>query len=243
MKLISYPISIIFASVFFLILVIFHPIQWIAFNVFGYSSHKAVVDFMNLLLTRSLWILGVHVNRMNKPNLPSGRTIIIVSNHQSLFDIPPIIWYFRKHHIKFVSKKELGKGIPSVSYNLRHGGAALIDRKDGKAAIVELGKFSKKLKKNTWGAAIFPEGTRSRDGVPKSFSTNGLKMILKYNPNAIVLPISINNSWKVFKYGKFPLGLFSPISIYTHEPIESDSMETDELLRLVEEKVKSKIML
>jgi 1-acyl-sn-glycerol-3-phosphate acyltransferase len=210
--------------------------------VFGYSSHKAAVDFMNLLLTRSLWILGVHVNRMNKQNLPNDKTIIIVSNHQSLFDIPPIIWYFRKHHIKFVSKKELGKGIPSVSYNLRHGGAALIDRKDGKAAIVELGKFSKKLKENTWGAAIFPEGTRSRNGVPKSFSTNGLKMILKYNKNAIVLPISINNSWKVFKYGKFPLGLFSPISIYTHEPIESDSMEMEELLRLVEEKVKSKII-
>lgn len=241
MKIISYPLSVLFALIFFLILVIFHPVQWVAFNVFGYKAHKAIVDFMNLLLTRSLWILGVHVKQVNKVNLPSNRTIIIVSNHQSLFDIPPIIWYYRKHHIKFVSKKELGKGIPSVSYNLRVGGAALIDRKDGKSAIVELGKFSKKLKNNTWGAAIFPEGTRSRNGKPKSFSTNGLKMILKYNPNAIVLPITINNSWKVFKYGKFPLGLFSPISIYTHQPIEVKSMEMTKILELVEEKVKSKI--
>jgi 1-acyl-sn-glycerol-3-phosphate acyltransferase len=29
-----------------------------------------------------------------------------------------------------VSKKELGQGIPSISFNLRHGGSALIDRKD-----------------------------------------------------------------------------------------------------------------
>ncbi len=241
MKLISYPLSILFAFTFFLILVVFHPIQWIAFNAFGYRSHKYVVDFMNLLLTRSLLLLGVNVKRLNKPNIPKKRSLIIVSNHQSLFDIPPIIWYFRQYHIKFVSKKELGKGIPSVSYNLRHGGAALIDRKDGKSAIVELGKFSKKLKNNTWGAAIFPEGTRSRNGKPKSFSTNGLKMILKYNPEAVILPITINNSWKVFKYGKFPLGLFSPITIYTHEPIEANSIETTELLALVEEKVKSKI--
>ncbi len=241
MKILSYILSPIFALIFFLILVIFHPIQWFAFNVFGYSAHKWVVDMMNLCLTRSLLILGVPVKRLNKPEIPSKRTIIFVANHQSLFDIPPIIWYFRKHHAKFVSKKELGKGIPSVSYNLRHGGAALIDRKDGKSAIAELGKFAKRLNENTWSAVIFPEGTRSRDGKPKSFSTNGLKMMLKKNSEALIVPISINNSWKVFKYGKFPLGLFSPITFYTHEPIEANSMILEELLAMTEEKVKSKI--
>ena len=43
----------------------------------------------------------------------------------------------------------------------------------------ELGNFAKRINKNTWSAVIFPEGTRSRDGRPKSFSTNGIKMILK----------------------------------------------------------------
>lgn len=215
--------------------------QWLALNVFGYSAHKWVVDVMNLFLTRSLLLLGIVVKRLNNPDIPKGRTVVFVSNHQSLFDIPPIIWYFRKYHAKFVAKKELGKGIPSVSYNLKHGGAALIDRKDGKAAILELQKFAERLNKNTWSAVIFPEGTRSRNGKPKSFSTNGLKMILSHNPEALVVPISINNSWKVFKYGKFPLGLFSPITYYTHEPIEANSMPVDELLSVVEEKVKSRI--
>mgnify|MGYP005995062597 CR=1 FL=1 len=241
MKIISYLLSPIFALVFFLILILFHPIQWLAFNVFGYKAHKKVVDIMNGFLTRSLLILGVNVKRENKVVIPENRTILFVSNHQSLFDIPPIIWYFRKHHAKFVSKKELGKGIPSVSYNLRHGGAALIDRKDGKGAIMELMKFGDRLKKNTWSAVIFPEGTRSRNGHPKSFSPNGLKMLVKKNPDSLVVPITINNSWKTFKYGKFPLGLFSPITIYTHEPIEVNSMKFDELIELTESKVKSKI--
>lgn len=241
MKIISYFLSPIFALVFFLILVIFHPIQWFSFNVFGYKAHKSVVDIMNLFLTRSLLILGVNVKKENKVKMPVNKTIIFVSNHQSLFDIPPIIWYYRKHHAKFVSKKELGKGIPSVSYNLRHGGAALIDRKDGKGAIMELMKFGERLKENTWSAAIFPEGTRSRDGKPKSFSSNGLKMLVKKNPDCLVVPITINNSWKVFKYGKFPLGLFSPITFFTHEPIEANSMKFDELFKLTESKVKSKI--
>ncbi|MFT6002609.1 MAG: 1-acyl-sn-glycerol-3-phosphate acyltransferase, partial [Flavobacteriales bacterium] len=112
---------------------------------------------------------------------------------------------------------------------------------DGKAAIIELMKFGERLNKNIWSSAIFPEGTRSRDGNPKSFSANGVKMLIKKNPNALVVPLTINNSWKVFKYGKFPLGLFSPITIYTHEPIEINSMPFDELFELTQNKVKSKI--
>ena len=241
MKILSYILSPIFALVFYLILIVFHPIQWLSLKLFGYKGHKKVVDVMNLCLSRSLLILGIPVSRSNNQEIPLNRTIVFVSNHQSLFDIPPIIWYYRKHHAKFVSKKELGKGIPSVSFNLRHGGAALIDRKDGKSALMELGNFAKRLNKNTWSAVIFPEGTRSRDGRPKSFSTNGIKMILKRNPEALIVPLTINNSWKVFKYGKFPLGLFSPITIYTHPPIEANSMPIEELLSLTEDKVKSKI--
>ena len=38
-------------------------------------------------------------------------------------------------HPKFISKKELGRGFPSVSYNLRVGGSALIERKNPRQAL------------------------------------------------------------------------------------------------------------
>jgi 1-acyl-sn-glycerol-3-phosphate acyltransferase len=105
----------------------------------------------------------------NKHKLPLNRPLIIASNHQSTYDIPPLIWYFRKHFPKFIAKKELGKGFPSISYNLRHGGAVLIDRKDPIAAVSALEGFCDNIKKNRWSVVIFPEGTRSRNGQPKSF--------------------------------------------------------------------------
>ncbi|MGG8496077.1 lysophospholipid acyltransferase family protein [Tenacibaculum sp. TC6] len=239
MKIISHLLSPIFGLVFFLLLLIFHPIQWIGLHVFGKKGHQKVVDFMNWCLVKSLLILGIRVKLINKHKLPENTTILFVANHQSLFDIPPVIWYFRKHWPKFVSKKELGKGIPSVSFNLRHGGAALIDRKDGKQALAELAEFAKRIHKNTWSAVIFPEGTRSRNGKPKAFAPNGLKMLIKYNPEAYIVPLSINNSWKVFKYGKYPLGVGSPITITTHEPVKANSLPFDELLQQVETTVKS----
>ena len=242
MKFLSYIITPIFVIVFFSLLLIFHPLQWLGLKLFGQKGHQYVVNIMNWFLIKLLLILGIRVHVENEQDLPKNTSLIFVSNHQSTFDIPPIIWHFRKHNPKFVSKKELGKGIPSISFNLRHGGAALIDRKDSRQALTELANFSKRIAKNNWSAVIFPEGTRSKTGVPRSFSVNGLKMIVKYNPEAYVVPLSINNSWKVFKYGKFPLGLGSPIKIITHKPIKVSSLPFNDLITSVENSIKESIL-
>ena len=241
MKILSYIVSPIFILVFFLSLVIFHPLQWLGLKIFGYKGHQLVVDYMNWFLSKTLLILGVVVKVNNPYKLPENCSLIFVSNHQSMFDISPISWAFRKYQPKFVSKKELGKGIPSISFNLRHGGAALIDRKDPKQAISALITFSKKIKDNKWGAVIFPEGTRSRDGKPKKFAINGLKVITKVNKEGYIVPITINNSWKIFKYGKFPLGLGSPITFTVHQPVKINTLPFDELLEKTESVIKEHI--
>ncbi|MEN8856611.1 MAG: lysophospholipid acyltransferase family protein [Flavobacteriaceae bacterium] len=240
MKIVSYIFSSIFGLVFYLILLIFHPLQWLGLKV-GYQAHKNVVDVLNWFLTRSLLLIGNTVHFKKHDTIPENTTIIFVANHQSLFDIPPMIWSLRKHHPKFVSKIELGKGIPSVSFNLKHGGAALINRKDPAQALRELENFGKRIHDNTWSAVIFPEGTRSRDGKPKKFSLNGIKMMVKYNPEAYIVPISINNSWRVYKYGKFPLGMFNRITVETHKPIplKNANLETvfDEMETTIKEHI------
>jgi len=241
MKLLSYILSPIFIVVFFLILVIFQPIQWLGLKLNGGKGHQFVVNLLNWTINKSLLILGVNIKVENNQNLPEGETLLFISNHQSMFDIPPIIWYFRKYWPKFVSKKELGKGIPSISFNLRHGGAALIDRKDRKQALTEMISFAKRINENKWSAVIFPEGTRARDGKPKKFATNGIKMLIKYNPDALIVPLTINNSWKIFKSGKFPLGIGSPLTIKTHEPIKADSLPFEELIEKIETTVKSAV--
>jgi 1-acyl-sn-glycerol-3-phosphate acyltransferase len=159
-----------------------------------------------------------------------------------MFDIPPIIWHLRKYHPKFVSKKELGKGIPSVSYNLRHGGSALIDRKDAKQALTEIGKLGAYIEKYKRSAVIFPEGTRSRDGHPKPFKPMGLKILLKKSPSALLLPITINNSWKLLRYGKFPMGLGAHVTFKLHKPIKNEG-DPDALIAQAETIIKKDITL
>ncbi len=239
-KILAYPLTFIYFLLFGFTLVVFHPIQWICFNLFGYEAHKSSVALLNLCLLRCTHVLGTTYKFNNAHKLPLDKPLILVLNHQSMNDIPPIIWFMRKHHPKFVSKIELGKGIPSVSYNLRHGGSVLIDRKDSKQALVQIAKLGKYIEKYNRSAVIFPEGTRSRNGHPKKFQPTGLKILMKNAPSALIVPISINNSWKMLRYGKFPYGLGNRITFDVHKPIDNHG-NLDELIALAEENVTSGI--
>jgi 1-acyl-sn-glycerol-3-phosphate acyltransferase len=236
-KLLSYPLSVVYYFCFGLCLVIFHPIQWICLNVFGYQAHKKSVDYLNFFLVRCTNILGTTYSFNNRELIPKNVPIIFVANHQSLYDIVGIIWFLRKFHAKFVSKKELGKGIPSVSYNLRHGGSVLIDRKDPKQAIPVIKGLSEYIEKHNRPAVIFPEGTRSKNGNPKEFALSGIKILCKYAPSAYVVPISINNSWKMVKFGVFPMGLGNKLEFIIHKPIAVKDYAFEEIASKTEETI------
>jgi 1-acyl-sn-glycerol-3-phosphate acyltransferase len=192
---------------------------------------------MNFLLLRCTNLLGTTYTFEKRELIPENVPLIFVSNHQSLYDIVAMIWYLRRYHCKFVSKKELGKGIPSVSYNLRHGGSVLIDRKDPKQAIPAIKGLSEYIEKHMRSAVIFPEGTRSKTGVPKEFAQSGLKILCKYAPSAYVVPISINNSWKMVRFGFFPLGLGNHLTFTVHKPILVKDFDFSEIMKKTENAV------
>jgi 1-acyl-sn-glycerol-3-phosphate acyltransferase len=228
---------------FLLVLVIFQPIQWICFNLFGYQAHKKSVDYLNFILVRIGHLLGTSYQVDNRELIPKGVPIIFVANHQSLYDIIGIIWFMRKFHPKFVSKKELGKGIPSISYNLTHGGSVLIDRKEPKQAIPTIKKLGRYIEENTRSAVIFPEGTRSKTGKPKEFAQTGLKILCKAAPSAYIVPITINNSWKFVKYGFLPFGLGNRLIFTVHSAMAVSDFSFEELMEKTEQTIVDSIQL
>ena len=220
---------------FGLFLVIFQGVQWLFLNIGGRKGHQMSVNALQYSLMRCHNILGTRHTLENPYPLDKNRPLIVVSNHQSMNDIPPLIWLFRKHNPRFISKKELGKGIPSISYNLRKSGAALIDRKDAKQAITEITRFAKFINEFNYAGVIFPEGTRSRTGIPKPFKAKGLQVLFKYIPDAQIVPVTINNSWKTTKYGKFPFGLGAHIKVQAHAPVQLRDYPKEKHLELIQQ--------
>lgn len=242
-KIVSYPLTFIYYILFSITLAVFHPIQWVCLNVFGYQAHKKSVDLLQFFIMRCLNILGTRFSFNNPYHIDTHQPLIIVANHQSMYDIPPLLWYMRKHHPKFISKIELGKGIPSVSYNLRHGGNVLIDRKNPKQSLPAIMKFAEYIEKTKRAAVIFPEGTRGRDGSPKEFQTKGLEMLFKKIPSALIVPVSINNSWKIVRHGKYPMGLGTHLTLKVHKPIKLAAFKDKErLIKTIETTIKKDIL-
>lgn len=238
-KITGYILTPIVAFLYFFVLIVFQPLQWFTYKVFGYSAHKKTVDILNLCLVSVLYLAGDTVSFTNKQQLPTDRPIIFLANHQSMFDIPPLIWFLRKYHAKFISKIELTRGIPSISFNLKYGGAANIDRKDPRQSIMEIAKLGTNMKEKNWSTVIFPEGTRSKDGRIKPFQSAGVATILKKCPNALLVPIAIKNSWKVVRYGYFPINTFINVTVEVLEPIEPEKRPVDELVKEAEDRIRA----
>jgi 1-acyl-sn-glycerol-3-phosphate acyltransferase len=243
-SILVYSLSIVFYLCFGSLLVVFHALQWIALNLFGYTVHKFTLDLLNYFILKCLNLLGTKILFEIQTPLPKDRPLIFVGNHQSTFEIPPIIWFLRRQHPKFISKKELGRGIPSVSFNLRHGGSVLIDRTNPKAALKQIKLFGQQLQKKNHSAIIFPEGTRSRDGSLKKFQKSGLICLFQSMPNALVVPISIGNSWRFGEHEYFPMPLGVKLHLTVHHPVEIENDKPNEFIERIEkyigEEVKKK---
>jgi len=145
----------------------------------------------------------------------------------------------RKYHAKFISKIELTRGIPSISFNLKYGGAANIDRKDQRQSIMEIVKLGQRMKEHKWSAVIFPEGTRSKNGKVKPFRAAGIATILKKCPEALLVPIVIKNSWAAIKYGYYPLNAFTQMQLEVLEPVEPGKTPAEELVLEIENKIRA----
>jgi len=240
-KLFGYILSPVFYLLFGIIITVFHPIQWLCLKVGGYQAHKKTVDILNGCLLATYYVLGNTVKFINEQRLPMDRPILFVANHQSMYDIPPLIFFLRKHHGKFISKIELARGIPSISFNLRHGGAANIDREDPKQSIAEILKLAGNMRTKNWSAFIFPEGTRARTGTIKPFNVGGIATILKKVPDVLVVPIAINNSWRMVRYGFFPLNTFIRMSWEVLTPIEPQGWTAEEVVAQAEASIRNKV--
>lgn len=237
--ILGFLLSPVFYIVFGLLLVLFHPIQWGAYKLFGYNAHKKSVDVLNFFLTYCALLLFNIPRLKNRFELPKGRPIIFVSNHQSTFDIPGLIFFFRKYHGKFISKIELAKSkIPSIAFNLKVGGGANIDRKDSEQSIGEIRKLAERMKKYKWSAFIFPEGTRTKDGKMKVFQVGGISTIASICPEALIVPVAIKGSLEMAKKGFFPLLPFHRMTWEVLSPIEIKGRDIQEVVKEAEDSIR-----
>ncbi|MCX5740046.1 MAG: lysophospholipid acyltransferase family protein [Proteobacteria bacterium] len=224
-RVLDWVFSLPFLLAFGAILVLFDPLQRLA-RLFGPRPHEIVVGWLNVALVAACHLCGTRLEVERAPGVRPNTPYLLIANHQSMFDIPIVGSLLLTNYPKYVSKRELARRIPSISYNLRRGGNALIDRADRAQAVDAIRALGERAQTRGVSVVIYPEGTRSRSGELKPFKPAGVITLLQAAPALEVVPVTIDGSWRLLCHNLLPVPYGTRIRVRFADPIPR-SVEND----------------
>lgn len=128
----------------------------------------------------------ISLDVVGRSNVRQGEIYLVMSNHQSLYDIP-VLFVVLGSEMRMIAKKELFR-VPVFGPALEAGGFVSIDRTDHHAAVRSLQHAHRLLEAGThvW---IAPEGTRSDTGELLPFKKGAFHLALE---SALpILPVTL----------------------------------------------------
>ncbi|MBN2220651.1 MAG: 1-acyl-sn-glycerol-3-phosphate acyltransferase [Vallitaleaceae bacterium] len=129
-----------------------------------------------------------------KDNLPKDTTVLYVSNHRSMLDIPTLVLQ-SKQPINFIGKKSLLKW-PFVGWWMYAMDGLFLDRSNPREGLKTILEGIERLKSGD-SFVVFPEGTRSREEGLLPFKQGSLKLASK--SGVLIIPVAIHGTEKIFE--------------------------------------------
>lgn len=206
-------------------------------RLFGIRPMEIAIGAAQRVLIWTFRISGVRLSVDRHPTVTARKGYIFISNHQSLFDVPIFGGILFSNYPKYVAKKELANWIPLISFNLKHGGNVLIDRKNRAESIRAIREFAATCQQRDVSAVIFPEGTRSRNGELREFKTAGSSVLLEAAPDLPIVPTTIDGSWRLLINRMFPIPFGTRVRISFGEPIERTGQSPEDLVAAAEQRI------
>jgi 1-acyl-sn-glycerol-3-phosphate acyltransferase len=181
--------------------------QWVPFSArtIAYGTISLTLGPLTRDRRASLWAmrrwcqtsargLAIEVVAEGTHDIPKG-AFVYCSNHQSLLDIL-VLGSVLEGDFKWAAKRSLMK-IPFLGWHLRLAGHVPVDRSAGSRAAAEvIGRFEQVLREGK-PLLVFPEGTRSEDGVLRSFKNGGFYAAVR--AGVPVVPVALDGTHVLMK--------------------------------------------
>ena len=185
-----------------------------------------------LWMARNIWapmIIAGGLSRLSatgQENVSPGRPALVVSNHQSYADVP-ILYRALPVPLRFTAKKELDR-LPLIGGFMRSLGMVLIDRSTPQRAARAVRDLGEVLQRGEW-TVVFPEGTRSIDGIVGQFAAGSLAAAIAENVD--ILPVAIAGSGRMLSKGGFRVRP-STIQVRIGNPISTSGLKQSDRFEL-----------
>jgi len=156
----------------------------------------------------------IHISGIE--NLNAGQVYVVVSNHQSMADIP-VIAHLRLD-TKWLAKAELFR-LPVVGWMLRMAGDVQIERSDKRKSAVAILQCARYLRQRC-SVVFFPEGTRSPDGQVLPFNEGPFQLALR--EQVPILPLVVEGSGAALPRNSWIFGRTQDVHLRVLEAVSVD---------------------
>ena len=192
-------LSLLYYLVVIAVALVLYVASFIALVVcYPFDRKRVVVHTLSKWITDTIFGLPPFMKRevIGIENIDPKKAYVMTLNHNSMADIITI--YNLPLVFKWVSKKEVYR-IPIVGRLLYAHGDIVINRASAKEAMQLVHERGKEWLAKGASVAIFPEGTRSKDGEIHNFKAGAF--LLAKDAGAPILPIVLNNTNKMMRKG------------------------------------------
>ena len=158
--------------------------------------YNAVVSFT---LRIALSACNVKVIIEGEEKIPDGR-FVLVQNHKAMFGPIVTLAYLGKYEIGFITKPENFK-IPVINKFMHRICCIAIDRENARNAVKSINSAAENVKNETCSMAIYPEGTRARNGKMLPLHAGSFKIATKSGAPLVIT--TVDNTDQVHKNAPF----------------------------------------
>ncbi|MBI3332846.1 MAG: 1-acyl-sn-glycerol-3-phosphate acyltransferase [Candidatus Omnitrophica bacterium] len=180
---------------------------------------------------------GCRVRLFGEGNIPVGRPVIFMANHQSYADIP-VLYFLNGQQFKWMADTALFQ-IPFFGWAMRMAGYVPVRRGDARSGLRSLEEAKGWLKRGI-PIFVFPEGTRSHTGALGRFQTGGFRLAV--TTQTPIVPVVLIGTRRLLPRGGWVFRLGARPQIHLLPPIappSSDPRQVRPLARKVRAEMRS----
>jgi 1-acyl-sn-glycerol-3-phosphate acyltransferase len=174
-----------------------------AARLFPRARHRILtlwIQAMRYLVLDLSTVLLAGARLEGRPRIPSRPGVLVIMNHQSLLDIPLVVRSIEDGYPRIVTRRRYARGIPLISHMVRLYQYPVVDPQ----ATVRrhLQGLQEASRNGVTPIAIFPEGSRTKDGEMTPWKRTGLRLLLSQHSWTVYLVVA-DGMWRARSVGGY----------------------------------------
>jgi 1-acyl-sn-glycerol-3-phosphate acyltransferase len=205
-------------------------VMGIAATVVGHLRPRSPLVQRIIVAWSRSWLIpaGVSLEVRGADRLDTSRSYIVVANHLSNMDIM-VCFVALPVPIRYLAKKELFR-VPLLAQAMRAIGIVEVDRQHrGAATIHAVNRQSRMVMERGLSLIVYPEGTRTRDGVMRPFKKGAFTMAVE--SGLPVVPVAVHGTREVWRPGSWWMRS-GAVTVVIDAPIETTGMTRSDVTSL-----------